>query len=130
MNITITGIGYVGLSNALLLAQHNNVTALDLSSEKITTLNRGESPFADKEMEEFLENKKLNFRATLDKLEAYRSADFVIVATPTDYDIETNHFNTAIVESVIRDAIDINPNVTIVIKSTVPVGYTKNLKKK
>ena len=129
MNITITGIGYVGLSNALLLAQQNNVTALDLSSKKITMLNRGELPFADKEMEEFLENKKLNFRATLDKLEAYRSADFVIVATPTDYDLETNHFNTATVESVIKDAIGINPNVTIVIKSTVPVGYTKNLKK-
>jgi len=129
MNITVTGIGYVGLSNALLLAQYNDVIAFDVSAEKIEMLNRCESPVADKEIEEFLENKELKFRTTLNKLDAYRDADFVIVATPTDYDTETGYFNTESVEAVIRDVISINPTATVVIKSTVPVGYTKNLKK-
>ena len=129
MNITVIGLGYVGLSNALLLAQHNQVVAFDLSAEKIAMLNRRESPVADKEIEEFLENKELKFKTTLNKLDACRDADFVIVATPTDYNTETGYFNTESVESVIRDVISINPTATVVIKSTVPVGYTKNLKK-
>ncbi len=129
MNVTVSGVGYVGLSNALLLSQHNNVIAFDVSSEKILMLNQGKSPVVDKEIEKFLKNKKLNFRGTLDKLDAYKDADFVVVATPTDYDTETNYFNTESVESVVRDVISINPNVTVIIKSTVPVGYTENLKK-
>ncbi len=130
MNITVVGLGYVGLSNALLLAQNNNVMAIDLCQEKIDMLNRRQSPIVDKKIQEFLNNRDLKFKATLDKKEAYGDSDFIIVSTPTDYDLETNYFNTDKVETVVRDAIETNPLATIVIKSTVPVGYTESLRKK
>ena len=130
MKIAVVGTGYVGLSNAMLLAQHNEVVAVDIVSEKIDLLNAKRSPIEDEDIEDFLSHKNLNFSATLDAATAYEGADFIIVATPTDYDTKTNYFNTSTVEAVIEQVLLVNQQATIIIKSTVPVGYTASIRER
>lgn len=130
MKITVVGTGYVGLSNAMLLAQHNKVIAVDVIAERVEMLNAKQSPIEDPDIEDFLLNKPIDFTATLDAKAAYKDADFIIVATPTDYDSKTNYFNTKSVESVVEEVLSVNKNALIVIKSTVPVGYTNDIRKR
>src|SRR5699024_5763323 len=130
MNITVVGTGYVGLSNAILLAQHNKVVALDVVEEKVNMINNKKSPIADKEIEEYLSTKELDLLATTDKEEAYRDAEFVVIATPTNYDDKKNFFDTSTVETVIEDVLALKPDATMIIKSTVPVGYVTEMKEK
>lgn len=130
MKFVVTGAGYVGMSNAVLLAQYNEVVILDVNHDRVDLINNRVSPVVDADIQSWLSNSKLNLTATVDKAQAYSSVDFVIVATPTDYDPETNYFDTSSVETVISNVVDINPDVTIVIKSTVPVGFTEEIKRK
>ncbi len=130
MKITVVGLGYVGLSNAAVLSQHNEVIALDILRERVDSINSRITSIKDSDLEEFIQNKNLNLKATLNKKEAYTDSDFVVVATPTDYDRETNYFDTSSVESVINDALTFNPSIVVIIKSTVPVGFTKKIQEK
>lgn len=130
MKIAVSGLGYVGLSNAVLLAQHNEVVALDVVPEKVAMLNAGKAPIVDRELEDYLANRRLSLKATLDKREAYTGADFVIIATPTNYDPESNYFDTRSVQAVIQDVLDISPSSVIIIKSTIPVGFTEDMRDK
>ena len=130
MKIAIAGTGYVGLSNAILLAQHHEVYAVDLIEEKVNMINQGKSPLVDKEIEDYLANAKLNLTATTNGEMAYKDADYVIISTPTNYDTKTNYFDTSSVEDIIKKCMEVNPNTTMVVKSTIPVGFINNMKKK